>query len=369
MYSVRSVATMLALALAQGALAQNNRRPQPPSPSSQRAARALALRDSLAALDVAARRLSVANARRGISGPVLVVLRSSDDQATADQVAVRIREAVQQFGVFADSELAAIAVVDDAVSSSGDIIAGPSGPRRVVAFPRPGGTEQAGWLGRNRAEILADNAIWTVSEGFLHDSLVRDWLERRLDPRTDSDANAGVVEDLAIGTWSATRGCMTARSIECVRYLGLEDAPDLRARFPVNELRDQMVRQHADELSSNNIMFQCSQGQDHACLTIARGYVVPASLGARRSFVVFIKSRYGVPAARILLDGPEPTLGARVRRATQEDPAVVAARWRDWVLVTGRRQAVQAGLRWILSATVAAGLLLALATRSGRWAR
>lgn len=355
---------MLALALAQGALAQNDRTPSP------RAARALALRDSLAAVDAAARGQLVANARRGISGPVLVVLRSSEDQATADQVAARIREAVQQFGVYADSEVAGIAVVDDAVGSNGETVASPSGPRRAVAFPRPGGLDnRSSFFGRGKADVLADNAIWTISEGFLHDSLVREWLERRLDPRSDSDVNTGVVEDLAIGTWSATRGCMMARSADCVTYLGLEDAPDYRLRFPVNELRELMVRQRADEQRASSITRQCSQGSDLACLTIARSYMVPASMGARRSFVVFLRSRYGVPAVRILLEGPEPTLGARVRRATHDDPAAVAARWRDWVLTTGRRQPVEAGLRWFFSAALSAGLLLAAATRSGRWAR
>ena len=363
MSELRPLALVLSLlaADAAGAAAQIA---HPPA-RTPREARAYALKDSLVALDRQAQQRNIAAARRATSGPVLLILRSSESQETADEVASLVWKALREFQVFSDSLLRTVAMLDDAVGSSGQVVEG----RRALAFPRPGGLdEQIAWWRQTKAEVLADNALWTVSDALLRDSLSRVWLERRLDPRTDSAANSAVVEDLAIGRWEATRGCIMARADDCVRYLGIEVAPDFRTRFSFDELRaeQEKVVEHSSQNTAN---YRCWRNDDSACLEVAHGYFAPASMGARRSFVLFIKTRYGVAAARTLLDGTGATLGERVRTATGQDPTVSALAWREWVLTTGQRKPVEAGLRWFFSVALLTGGLLYLTTRGGRWVK
>jgi len=330
---------------------------------SSRAARAHALHDSLEAVDAAARSQSLLSARRGSNGPILVVLRGSDDQATAEAVAALVGQSLREFQVFPESTLAPFALVDDAVASRGDVIDG----RQALVFSRPGGTGSSMLWSASVVSILADAAVWVASEGLLRDSLAREWLDRHLDPRVDSQMNSAVVEELAIGQWSVSRRCLGGDGAACALYLGIDSANDVAARFAISDIRTILLQRGAGTVAGDSPVRRCVAGDDAACLAMYLPAIAPAGGGARHSLVHFVRDGYGVDAARILLTGTGEPLGRRVLRGTGRAPEEVAAAWREWILRTGRRVPVEAGFRWIAAALIATVAIAALATRSGRW--
>lgn len=320
--------------------------------------RAERLQDSLGQIDRAAKRSIMERAATGRSGPVIVVLRGDEP---AVMVAESVWSAFRSFGGFTAPDIARFVLVEDGVADAGDRVH----DRRVVTFGRPGGLV-VGADPVRFATLMADNAIWSLSGALLKDSVTGQWLQRRFDPRVTAEREKlAAAYELVEGRWPATRGCLGGTAADCVIYLGIEERPDIRRRYPIARIRALLRSQRAIE--TGNPQQRCLGGSDEACAAFWGDPGPPAGWNARWTLVAFARERYGAGVLRGLLVDSAATIGLRFQHATGQPVEALARQWREWVLATARSTPVSAGLTEITFSMMASLVLLALAARSGRW--
>jgi hypothetical protein len=215
------------------------------------------------------------------------------------------------------------------------------------------------WAAIAGAQALLDHLI-------RYDEPLQRWLEWRYELHWSArESNRSVVAELLYGPWTRGRECLAGDGLACARWLGLnEGASAVRERYTPAEAR--RLARPAEWARASSHQEACGQGDVEACYRQLVGVEVPASLGARRSFLAFVRARYGREAmAAVLAD--RSAIGARVTAATGAGLEELGREWREWLLRETRWQPVRAGMRELLPTLLLVGVLVTMAGRSGRW--
>lgn len=321
-----------------------------------RLARAEALRDSLRRLSADRTADATSRLQRGEAGPIVVFVPGEYAAGAAAAVARQVWEDYRAAGFFDSSRLAGFALVTGLHVTS---IEG----REVVEF----GSPQTGLL-RSFVDEAADNAVWTLSRAATDPSWGR-WVEDHFEIRWDAPRmNRNVVQDLRLGRFERTRGCLAGDAQDCARYLGLDLSGSVRERYTPRDMRT--IVEHRRPTGLDPIAELCVHGGvDDACYEAwpARYLVTPASAYARRSFLHFVRETKGAQAVARLLADTDGSWGSRVQRATGQAPAELAAAWRTWVFRTVEQNPVPVRPLEGASSLLIAAVLLGIATRRARW--
>ncbi len=343
------------LALAVLAASAHSVRGQSHQLDRQRLARAEQLSDSLREVDSAEASRQQARADVGDDGPVRVIISAGGGSARL--VAQDVWKTWRGFGI-PKSVLSRFVLVEEGVSQRGATI----NHRKAIIFNRPGGL-----AGNDKrfASFMADNASWSLS-GALLDSTMSLFLDDHFDPRVSAGSeNALAIADLKQGRWRSGRRCLSGSAADCVVYLGIEEHPDARVRYPIADIRQAII---ARAVPLTNMYKSCVDGDDSACAGIWReGDHAPSNTSGRWSFVVFLRERYGSQVLPSVLADTAASVGARLRHATGQSPLELAAAWRDWLLPPAQRWPVAAGALQAGSSLFIVMVLLFAAARSDMW--
>lgn len=201
----------------------------------------------------------------------------------------------------------------------------------------------------------------------------RDWLPQDLATVWIPEREGvGAMTALTEAIWSHGQSCLAGNLGSCARWLALDDASNpYGTRYVGEDLRRSIRR--VNVLSADQDYETCLLGNDPACLRIAQRHpnfvvaLVPANELARASVLRAVHDRYGADALARALRDSVGSRGDRLSRATGASLDSVLSHWRLYVLRRGHVDRVTAGWPHVLSAVLTAGLLAALAARSGRW--
>jgi hypothetical protein len=289
----------------------------------------------------------------GRSGAVVVAIGSDDPAGRAQAIAEGLASAIDSAAPWARP--AAERVVFFAHTWGVSSLQGTTG-RRPIHFDAP------------RPVLVARSvqaASWTLGIAMVaDDSIMRSWVGNGVDLLWDSrERNALIIAELIRGGSPSGTDCLRGGAAACAMWLGLDE----RARYTPEDARQQLRDLFSQARRPLSEPYEsCWQGDDEACYRI-QIIRYPSSDDARRSLFHFVAATYGPDVTlRLLADGAS-SIGARLTRATGKPPAQLASAWRTWLFAEAHWEPVRAGAREALPTMVVIGLMLAFATRSGRW--
>ena len=200
----------------------------------------------------------------------------------------------------------------------------------------------------------------------------QEWLPRNYgilwDAKEDGDQ---AISDLAsVSGYARGKECLAGRLRSCRLFFGLDhDANEMMARFTPDEIVAETQYRTPPTADGN----ACRNHDVDACIrvmeTLPREAVrrVPASAHERAGLLRALHDRHGGEAVRRAFADTTGSLGERLARAAGLTEDSLITEWRTWVLSRGRTERVSAGVGDFTSALIFILLLVAMATRSGRW--
>jgi len=247
--------------------------------------------------------------------------------------------------------------VDDALAPDERVL------RRLdVEWPNWGNSDLD--YGRKLTEPLL--RVW---QDQLHASW-RKWLPWDLALEWTPLLNVSSVEDLTTPRWQIGARCLQRDASACRAWLGLDGGDEYVSRLYTSDERREWVRLYLP--GNPEQRRRCLDGSDAVCTLIASARSqnplppIPASPSVRGALLRSMHATYGPGSLRALLD-TTGTLGQRIERATGQPLDSVVLNARAWILGLGQPERVRAGASELTATLLFAALLVALATRSGRW--
>lgn len=271
-----------------------------------------------------------------------------------------------EFAIIPDDFTRTTLLVQSDLANRDELIASAEGVSRIVDVD----------VARLR---VASDAVWPLASAVARpyraqlNTEWRDWLPEDLAVVwIPAREGVGAMTALTEGTMALGRACLAGELSSCARWLGLDDAMDpFATRYAANDLRRSI--RHVTAVNVDPDYPTCLAGNDPACVRVARRYpnliaeIVPAPLIARASVLRAVSDRYGTDALKRALADSTGSRGERLSRATGASLDSIVSHWRLFVLRRGHVDRVEAGWPHVLTAVLTAGLLAALAARSGRW--
>lgn len=302
-------------------------------------------------------------------GRLTLVVHEATPRVYVTRIAAAADSVLRALGYLTDDQIAQPILVTENLSDTAALLAGPryqGRPRLSMDWRTPGDTSfDNGWrvlrpLSRYMVGTLEEE--WRVF-------LTGDFVLWAWDP---ADQVESVLNELASEGATATgRECLAGMIGSCRLWLGFDrDSVPYENRYRPEEL----VASVQFWNSRNAELAPCRQGDIPACLRMfhqVRAIVplspIPAPAATRASLLLVLRERRGAEAVQRVLADTTGSIGERLARAADLSVDSLTSEWRMWVLSRGRSDRVQAGAGELISALLFVGLLVALATRSGRW--
>jgi hypothetical protein len=358
---------LLAAVAALGAAAGPSASAQDVGTLRARLARATAQADSIQRLRVREAEARREGAQVGTHGNVMLVLPAGTAAGSAAAAARLVDSLVTALGAFEPSLARRYVLVPWGLAPAAgqdERLAG----RAVVGF--------VSWSvgsGFDLTRATAENAAWELVAAVLSRNPWRKWLDGSALPVSwdQKRDNESVIDRMTDEHWSRGRGCLAARAEDCAAYLGLDRSDDpLRRRFTPEDLRAEFETWPYYG-PAQDLWNSCRNGDDEACYAmwprLQSWRTEPAPVQSKHSVLFFVRAAYGKDALRRLLSDTTGSPAERFERVLGKTPEALAGEWRSWVLSSSGRTPVRAGFKEAVATVVAAGLMLALAARSGRW--